>query len=161
MQDVSENKSKIQGFIHTTARIAIASFFIGKAAGFVVDPNGMGFFLMQQMVPAYLVWPNVAFEFIAAFSIMVGLQTRLASALLAIYLFWSSFLLNYATGDATSYNMFWQDIALIGGLLLLFANGRGDYALDNYFDRKQEEPEAEPVEGEVLEYAKFEPYPAQ
>jgi len=164
MQDIAQNKPKYQGMMQATARIAIASFFIGKAAGLIIDPNGMGQMMAQGELPGYLVWPNIAFEFLAAFSIMIGLHTRLAAALLALYLFWSSFLFNYAPGNGEAINTFWRDLAMIGGLLLLFAHGRGAYAFDNVLARKEaeaKENKARELDAEKLEYAEFEPYPAQ
>jgi len=164
MRDMPEHEPRASGLLHTAARVLIASFFIGKAVGLVADPNGMGQYLIIGQAQSYLMWPNIAFEFLAAFSIMIGLQTRLSSALLALYLFWSSFVLNYAPGNVEAISEFWRDLALIGGLMLLISHGRGAYAVDNYLNRRAKEGRAKAIaipEGEEIEFARFEPYPAR
>jgi len=159
MRETAEMPQQVNGLLHTAARVIIAPFFIAKAVGLVVDPNGIGQFLFKNMVPDYMLWPNVAFECLAAFSIMIGLQTRLAAGLLALYLFGSSFLLNFAPGNVEAISVFWRDMALIGGLLLLISHGRGQYSVDNLF---AEEAEKQPVlDGDAIEFAPFEMYAAE
>lgn len=133
-------QERMHEFAHATARVLIASYFMAKAGGLIIDPTGMEQFLAVSNVPDYLMWPNAGFELMAAFAIMVGFQTRTAAALLALYLFWSSFILNYQPGDPYAIGAFWRDLAMIGGLLLLFSHGRGRYALDNYLHRKLGDP---------------------
>jgi putative oxidoreductase len=133
----TENKKKnMQDLGHASARVLIASYFVARSIGLIVDPASMGQFLAVSNVPDYLLWPNAGFELIAALAIMLGFQTRMAAALLALYLFWSSFILNYVPGDPIAIGAFWRDLAMIGGLLMLCSHGRGRYALDNLFDRR-------------------------
>jgi putative oxidoreductase len=150
-------------FAHAAARVVIASYFAARALGLVVDPAGMQQFLMATDVPDYLLWPNSAFEFLAALAIMLGFQTRMASALLALYVFWSSFILNYVPGDPVALGVFWRDLALIGGLLLLFSHGRGAWALDNYLERRdlaERAAEEAAREGEIIELSDGLAHPA-
>lgn len=154
MKCIGENQIRTQEFAHAVARVIIASYFMAKAIGLIIDPTGMGQFLAISDVPDYLRWPNAGFEFIAALAIMVGFQTRMAAVLLALYLFWSSFILNYNPGDAYLIGAFWRDLAMIGGLLMLFSHGRGRYALDNWLQKRetsepapQEDPEAAETAG--------------
>jgi putative oxidoreductase len=156
MQGISRKQQKTQELAHATARVIIASYFMAKSLGLIIDPTGMGQFLAISNVPDYLRWPNAGFEFVAAFAIMLGFQTRMAAALLALYLFWSSFILNYTPGDPYLIGAFWRDLAMIGGLLLLFSHGRGAYALDNWLQKRadrraqaaeEEKPGAAPQEG--------------
>lgn len=131
MKTVGIKQERMQQIAHATARVLISSYFVASAAGLIVDPNSMGQFLTLSEVPEYLLWPNAGFQFMAALAILVGFQTRMASALLALYLFWSSFILNYTPGDPVAIGAFWRDLAMIGGLLMLCSHGRGRYELDN------------------------------
>jgi len=151
MKGISSNH--MQEFAHAIARVLIASYFLAKAIGLIFDPTGMAQFLSVSNVPDYLRWPNAGFEAMAAIAIMIGFQTRMAAALLALYVFWTSFILNYVPGDDYLLGAFWRDLAMIGGLLLLFSHGRGRYAVDNHLERRRQrlaeatelvvEPEAE------------------
>jgi putative oxidoreductase len=156
MDDFSVTHKKMHEFAHAVARVIIASYFAARALGVVMDPAGMQQFLIASEVPDYLRWPNAAFEFLAALAIMIGFQTRMASALLALYVFWSSFILNYVPGDPVALGVFWRDLAMIGGLLLLFSHGRGSMAVDNYFQTREDaarQAEEAAREGEVIDLA--------
>lgn len=135
MKGISQNH--MQEIAHATARILIASYFLAKALGLIFDPTGMAQFLAISDVPDHLRWPNAGFEAMAAIAIMIGFQTRMAAALLALYVFWTSFILNYVPGDDYLLGAFWRDLAMIGGLLLLFSHGRGRYAVDNHLERRR------------------------
>ena len=130
-----EGRDHMSEIAHAVARVLIASYFLALTLNLVVDPSGMGQFLANAAMPDYMRWPNTGFEFLAALAILVGFQTRTASALLALYVFWSSFILNYRPGDEVAMGAFWRDLAMIGGLLMLFSHGRGRYAIDNLFAR--------------------------
>ena len=123
------------------ARVLIASYFIASAMGLIHDMNGMARFEAMAALPAYLSWPNYGFELVAALSILVGFQTRMAVALLAIYVFWSSFIFNYSPGDHMAIGAFWRDLGTIGGLLMIFAQGTGRYSLDYYFAKNTQAEE--------------------
>ncbi len=140
MSTMSMKQDRMREVAHAVARVLIASYFLARASGMIIDPAGMGQFLAEAAVPDYLRWPNAGFEFLAALAILLGFQTRMAAALLALYLFWSSFILNYNPGDAVAIGAFWRDLALIGALLMLFSHGRGRYALDNLLDSLTERP---------------------
>lgn len=136
MTKYSIEDGKMRRIAHASARVLISSYFLARGTGLIVDPNSMQQFLLLTGVPEYLLWPNAAFEIMAAFAIMIGFQTRTAAALLALFVFWSSFILNYSPGDSYAIGAFWQDLAMIGGLLMLFSHGRGSYALDNILQNR-------------------------
>ncbi len=136
--NATKQQVRMQEYAHAAARMLIASYFMAKAIGLIIDPTGMEQFLSVSAVPDYLKLPNAGFELVAAIAILVGFQTRTAAALLALYLFWSSFILNYRPGDPYLIGAFWRDLAMIGGLLLLVSHGRGRYALDNWFQRRRD-----------------------
>ncbi len=135
MKGAATKQQHMEEFAHATARILIASYFVAESIGLIIDPNSMGQFLSKSQIPGYLLWPNAGFELIASLAILVGFQTRTAAALLALYLFWTGFILNYKPGDPVAIGAFWRDLAMIGGLLMLCSHGRGRYAIDNFLQR--------------------------
>lgn len=132
------NLSKInpQQAAHTIARVIIASYFLAKSIGLIFDPNSFDIVFASTPIPEYFRWPEMTFQFAAALFILVGFQTRLAAALLAMHVFWSSFIFNYVPGDPVAISAFWKDLALIGGLIMLFSHGRGALALDSWLARR-------------------------
>lgn len=144
MKSVNYSKEGLGDLATAMARILIASYFISVSLGFVLDPNGFIKHEALTTMPNYLRWPNSAFELVAAISILVGFQTRMAVALLALYVFWSSFIFNYVPGNSAAIGAFWRDLAMIGGLLMLFAHGTGRFSLDYYLNRQQQPDQDEP-----------------
>ncbi|MFQ5439481.1 MAG: DoxX family protein [Paracoccaceae bacterium] len=133
---------------HAAARVLISSFFLARGFGLIIDPTGMGQFLADNNVPDYLTWPNAGFAILASAAILVGFQTRTAAALLALYVFWSSFILNYRPDNPIALGFFWRDLAMIGGLTMLFSYGRGCFALDNLLEKRfrREVPDTDEAE---------------
>ncbi len=54
--------------------------------------------------------------------ILVGIQRRAAALLLAIVLFWASYVVLLSAQGAQSIGGFWRDLALIGALILTYAD---------------------------------------
>lgn len=129
------SQDRLRDLATAIARVLIASFFIAVASGAVLDPSAIIKTNALAGMPDYLRWPSAGFEILAAVSIMVGFQTRMSVALLALYVFWSSFIFNYIPSNELAIGSFWRDLAMIGGLLMLFAHGTGRYSLDDYLAR--------------------------
>lgn len=95
-------------------RLLIVSYFVALALGQI---SGME---VSQMAATFLPDPYATIVMkgvILALSIMIliGLFRRPAALVLALIVFWSSYLTLYSGG---SIDAFWRDLALIGGLLL-------------------------------------------
>ena len=104
-------------------RIVIASYFIAGALGFISGVNLSPLFV--QALPASLhhtapVVGSAAILILAAL-ILSGHWLRPAALLLSIALFWSSYLEMLALGVADNLGQFWRDLALIGALMLTYA----------------------------------------
>ena len=137
MQAQSGSSDRLRDLANATARVLIASYFIAVALGVIIDPNGILKLEAFSNMPNYVRWPSASFEMLTAISILVGFQTRMSVALLALYVFWSSFIFNYIPSNDLAIGSFWRDLAMIGGLLLLFAHGTGRYSLDDYLLRRK------------------------
>jgi hypothetical protein len=100
---------------HLMLRLLIASYFIGAATGIV--PFSSGREMAAILLPdAYAGFGYSAFMFTTSYLILMGRQIRAAALLLAVFVFWSSFLASFGLEE------FWRDLALISGLLLTYAN---------------------------------------
>jgi len=157
MSAMSFSQDQMRKIAHAVARVLIGSFLLAKSIGLVIDPAGMEQYLAILDVPDYLMWPNTGFMVLASLAIIIGFQTRLAAALMALYIFWTSFILNYRPGDPVAIGAFWGDLAMIGGLLMLFSHGRGCLALDSFLARWTDEKDAEAFEADIIEQAEVAP----
>jgi len=103
---------------HVLSRILIASYFIAKSCGLVVDAEGNELVLMAPLPDSIYSAFDTGFVFVTAYALMIGYRTRTAALMLALYVFWTSFVVNYTIGETPMLSAFWRDLALIGGLLM-------------------------------------------
>jgi len=121
------------------ARFLIASYYIASATGLTHNPSAMTGAFAGEALPAHFLWPDIGFQILAASFILLGFQTRLAAALLALHVFWSTFILNFQPGVAEALGLFWKDLVIVGGLLMIISHGDGRFALDTWLRRRAAE----------------------
>lgn len=121
-------------------RIIIASYFLAGALGYFEGVSIVPLF--AAALPEAIAWPAAtAAILVLSAMILSGHWLRPAALLLSIALFWSSYLEMLALGVAGQLGQFWRDLALVGALLLTYAETgdgrRGPVAL---FGRKPQPP---------------------
>ncbi len=135
--------------IQLLSRILISTVFIifgylqfTNIAGYTVNPNvvkfsGMIGGLLAPVVIAYLV---AAIDLFGGLCVLVGYKARWASIALLIFVILTLFVahnfwvMEGASRTANQVN-FYKNLAIMGGLLLIFAHGPGRYSLDARFAR--------------------------
>ena len=135
--------------IQLLARALISTVFIifgfqqfTNIAGYTVNPNvvkfsGMTAGILAPVVIAYLV---AAIDFFGGLFVLVGYKVRWTSIVLLIFVILTLFVahnfwvMEGASRTANQVN-FYKNLAIMGGLLLLYAHGAGRYSLDNRFAR--------------------------
>ena len=80
-------------------------------------------------VPAIAVWIGFAIKLFGGLAVIIGFQTRLAACLLILFTLGTAFIFHpfWAEGQ---WNIFWKEISMIGGLLVLAAVGPGALSID-------------------------------
>jgi putative oxidoreductase len=135
--------------IQLLARALISTVFIvfgfqqfTNIAGYTANPNivkfsGMIGGLLAPVVIAYLV---AAIDLFGGLCVLVGYKVRCASIALIIFVILTLFIAHnfwVMEGAPRAGNQvnFYKNLAIIGGLLLLYVQGPGRYSLDNRFAR--------------------------
>jgi putative oxidoreductase len=132
-----------EGVILLLGRLAIGWLYLpsgfGKLTG-IPGPGleGFGKYLTSKGLPGPGIgWAAVAaaIEFLASAAIILGIQTRLAAALLVAFTIIAAFLGHpfwAAAADQyqNQYNHFFKDLAIAGGLLYIFVRGAGPISID-------------------------------
>ena len=110
-------------------RLLIALLFLVSGLQKIADPGPAGQMLESTNLPASLALPSGIFEVVAALLLAVGLMTRLVAILLAGYTALTIFFFHHDFGDPMGLTEALIHLALIGGLLMVFAYGqmRGSY----------------------------------
>lgn len=132
----------VRGFLSVIARLMIVAIFLTAGAGKVMDYKGVVEKMAAEGVPSpsILLGGAIAFLILGSLSIVLGFWGRFGALLLLVFL-----------GAATYYfHDFWKlppdtppermqleviscfkNLALMGAMLFLIANGTGPWSLDN------------------------------
>jgi putative oxidoreductase len=120
------------------ARILIAQLFFLTA----LNASPTAGYLTSLGVPSPALWSSVAIavEWIIAFSLIFGVATRYGALLGILYVIIATALAHryweYPQAQQVGqYTNFIKNIAIIGGLLLLFVYGAGRFSIDRMLSR--------------------------
>ncbi|MDD9924177.1 MAG: hypothetical protein OXQ92_18135 [Boseongicola sp.] len=114
---------------HSVVRLLITSYFVAASVGLISGTDMI--FLASPFMPQMAAKVLTAVVVIAlAAGIVFGVQRRAAALLLALMLFWASYIANFTVETAQPIAAFWRDLALIGALLLTYADRENARAND-------------------------------
>lgn len=115
---------KTRGFKELTTqsvvRILIASYFLAFSLG-VFPGTDVAILLTPFFTPAQATLLSHIAVFSMALMILLGYQRRAAALVLAITVFWASYMSLMSTPTADGIGSFWRDLALIGALILTYS----------------------------------------
>ncbi len=116
---------------HLFGRAVIGAYFLAQASGLIAAERAFDDAAIAGDLPLMLYWANFGFQAIAAAAIIVGFQTILAASVLAVHVVWTSWLFNFDPSAASTMTLFWKDVAMVGGLLVVIAGCRGTLSADS------------------------------
>ena len=113
-------------------RILIGGMFLlaglNKLTG---DMAGTAGYMQSAGVPTELLWPVIVLELGAGLALILGWKTRLAALALAVFTVLAAVLFHNNFGDQTQMILFMKNLAIVGGLLYIYANGAGSTSVDS------------------------------
>lgn len=119
MLNFVENKYAVA--IARTALVLI--YFMGGFS--LLTGNTPVEFAATKGVPAIAVYVGYAIKLFGGLAVIIGFQTRIAALLLVLFTLGTAFIFH---GEFDS--VFWKEISMIGGLLLVAAYGPGELSVD-------------------------------
>jgi len=128
---------KYENVLNLLGRIAIAALFLPAGINKLMGMEGATGYFASLGLPAVaiLVWVVIAIEVLGGVALILGYRTRLVAIALAVFTllasiaghaFWA------APVDAAfiAQLLFFKNIAVIGGLLVLASSGAGSISID-------------------------------
>lgn len=112
-------------------RLMLAALFILAGIPKIIDPSGTAQMLEAANLPAALAMPTGWFEVIAGLLLALGFMTRLVSILLAGFTLLTVLFFHNQFGDPLQAAMALKNIAIAGGLLVVFAYGHMRWSYDH------------------------------
>lgn len=127
-------------------RILLAIIFIVSGGTKLMNVAATEAMIVGAGLPGGLAIPTGLFEVIAGLCLVLGLMTRIASILLAGFTLIAAILYHNRLTDPIQSAMFLKDVAIAGGLLLVFAHSQMWYGWDHMRRRRHDELAARDAE---------------
>ncbi|WP_432472577.1 DoxX family protein [Amphritea sp. HPY] len=112
------------------ARIGLASIFIMAGLNKIGGYEGTAGYMESMGVPSILLPAVIALEVLGGIAIVAGFLTRLAAFGLAVFSLAAALLFHLNFADQMQFILFWKNIAIAGGFMLLMASGAGAFSVD-------------------------------
>lgn len=129
--------SALSDWASLIGRVGIAALFLWAGYGKLVHMDGNVAYMKAYGMPApdLLIWPALLVELIGGALILVGWKARWAAVALVLFTIPATFIFHAYWGVPADQVMnqqihFMKNLAILGGLLSVFAHGSGSYALD-------------------------------
>ncbi len=120
-------------YLPALGRLLIALIFVMSGLGKIAAPAATIAYIQSAGAPlapaAYAI--AVIVEVVGGLALLVGFQTRLTAAVLAIFTLATAVLFHNNMADQNQMIHFLKNIAITGGLLQVIAFGAGAFSLDN------------------------------
>ena len=129
-------KSTLVNSAELAGRLLLALLFLLSGLGKLGAYGATAAYMSSQGVPGALLPVVIATEVLGAIAIVIGWKTRVVAFLLAGFSLLSAFVFHNNLADQTQMIMFFKNISIAGGFLLLVANGAGALSLDGRISKK-------------------------
>lgn len=103
-------------------RVLIAALFVFSGAATLADPSAYHAILAAAGLPLGLAVPVAGFEIAAGLMLGLGLLTRMMVVLLSLFTVLTIVLVHNRLDDAVQMAMALKNLAILGGLLMVFAH---------------------------------------
>lgn len=117
-------------------RLCIALLFVAAGIAKLTDPAGTAQFITSNTtLPGTLAVPTGIFEIVAGVLLALGFMTRLVAIVLAGFVALATLLFHYQITDPTQAQTVLKNLAVLGGLLMVFAYGQVSWRLSAWKER--------------------------
>lgn len=119
-------------------RLCLAVLFVFAGVGKLSDPAGTAQYITSTTtLPGSLAMPTGVFEIVAGLLLGIGFMTRLVAIVLAGFVAVATLLFHSEITDPLQAQMALKNLAIIGGLLMVFAYGQVSWRLDTWRERNK------------------------
>jgi putative oxidoreductase len=122
--------NSINKFAPAAARVLLSLPFLIAGIEKFQAPDALGGYMQSVGLPSFLLYPTAIFEIGAAILLIIGFQIRWVALLVAGFTVLATALFHNNIGDQTTQLLFLKNLAIIGGMLYVFAFGAGSFAAD-------------------------------
>lgn len=124
------NNNTLTNTAELTGRILMATLFVLAGAGKIAQYEGTQAYMAAMGVPGAMLPLVIALELGGGLALIAGFQTRLIALALAGFSLASAVIFHSNLADQTMFIMFFKNVSMAGGFLIIAAHGPGAFSLD-------------------------------
>ncbi len=129
MPNIDKNKST-HNMLNLLGRLLLVILFILSGIGKITEYEGAQQYMDALGVPSALLPIVILLELGGSLLLIVGYQTRLIALLMAGYSVITALIFHQPLSDQIQFLMFWKNISMAGGFLMVASSGAGLFSFD-------------------------------
>ncbi|QFT56319.1 DoxX family protein [Microbulbifer sp. THAF38] len=126
----SANHKLFAGIADLSGRIGLAAIFLLAGVNKIQNYEGSAQYLAMGGLPEFLLPLVILFEIGGALALIVGFQVRLTALAFAGFSLLTAVMFHNNLSDQMQFLMFFKNLAMTGGFLVVAAHGTGRFSLD-------------------------------
>jgi putative oxidoreductase len=127
---ITKRNTALKNVSELGGRLLLALLFLLSGLGKLGAYGATAAYMASAGVPGWLLPAVIATEVLGGLAILLGWKTRAAAALLAGFSLLTAVTFHSNLADQIQLIMFFKNIAIAGGFLLLVAHGAGPLSVD-------------------------------
>ncbi|MGD0491299.1 MAG: DoxX family protein [Steroidobacteraceae bacterium] len=133
---VNKRNATLASVAEVAGRFLLGLLFLLSGIGKLGAYGATAAYMSATGVPGVLLPVVIATEVLGSLAIILGWKTRVVAFLLAGFSLLTAVTFHVNLADQTQMIMFFKNLSIAGGFLLLVSNGAGPLSLDRWFANK-------------------------
>lgn len=130
------NNNTLKAVADITGRFGLAAIFLLAGINKIQYYEGNAAYMASGGLPEILLPLVIVFEIVGALALILGFRTQLVALAFAGFSVLSAVIFHANLADQMQFILFFKNIAMAGGFLILAAHGSGRFSLDARGDAK-------------------------
>ena len=126
----AQTNNTLANIADLAGRFGLAAIFLLAGMNKVQYFDGNAQYLASGGLPEFLLPVVIAFEILGALALIAGFKIRLVALAFAGFTVLSAAIFHNNLADQMQFFMFFKNIAMAGGFLIIAAHGAGKYSLE-------------------------------
>ena len=116
--------------IEVLGRIFLSTLFLIEGMSKIFNYEETVQYMESFSVPGYLALPAIILEILFPLLLIIGYQTKIAALVMMIFTIVVAIIFHTNFDDQMQFITFFKDIAIAGGIIIIFVNGAGKFSVD-------------------------------